>query len=180
MSINDKMFKGIFDALNSAGKYVSLDLTGSPLTAIPEGAFVDIDKDIACATLAGIIIPDSVTTIGNYAFGRCTSLTSVTIPNSVTSIGFSAFNYCTSLTSITIPNSITSIGYWAFYNCTSLTNVTFKGTITELGDKRDNYYSAFPGDLRDKYLAGGIGTYITTTPVPADIDGYWEPVWTKQ
>ena len=50
-------------------------------------------------------IPNSVTSIGNYAFYGCTNLTSVTIPNSVTSIGDCAFEGCTSLASITIPNS---------------------------------------------------------------------------
>ncbi len=48
------------------------------------------------------------------AFDDCTSLTSVTIPNSVTSIGDYAFNGCFSLTNVTIPNSVTSIGDGAF------------------------------------------------------------------
>ena len=39
----------------------------------------------------GFTIPDSVTSIGDYAFASCTGLTSVTIPNSVTSIGDGAF-----------------------------------------------------------------------------------------
>ena len=47
-------------------------------------------------------IPDSVTSIGDYAFYGCTSLTSVTIPNSVTSIGDEAFSACGSLTAITV------------------------------------------------------------------------------
>ncbi|MBQ1994965.1 MAG: leucine-rich repeat protein, partial [Clostridia bacterium] len=55
-------------------------------------------------------IPDSVTTIGDYAFSSCTSLTSVAIPDSVTAIGEYAFYYCIGLTSITIPDSITTIG----------------------------------------------------------------------
>jgi len=59
-------------------------------------------------------IPNSVTSIGNYAFYYCTGLTSVTIPDSVTSIGNHAFGDCTSLTSITIPDSVTSIGDSAF------------------------------------------------------------------
>ena len=61
-----------------------------------------------------VIIGDSVTTIGEYAFGFCSSLISVTIPNSVTKIGEYAFGFCSSLTSVTIPNSVTKIGGGAF------------------------------------------------------------------
>ena len=50
-----------------------------------------------------LVIPDSVTSIGSYAFYHCSSLTSITIPDSVTSIGDYAFYGCSSLTSITIP-----------------------------------------------------------------------------
>ena len=63
------------------------------------------------------IIPNSVTYIGDYAFGGCKSLQSITIPNSVTSIGDGAFSLCKSLQSITIPNSVTSIGDGAFCGC---------------------------------------------------------------
>ena len=79
-----------------------------------------------------VTIPDSVTSIGNYAFYYCTSLTSVTIPDSVTSIGYDAFENCTSLTSVTIPASVTSIGYDAFENCTSLTSVTIPDSVTSI------------------------------------------------
>ena len=71
-----------------------------------------------------LVIPDSVTSIGYYAFRNCKSLTSVTIPDSVESIGIEAFSGCTSLTSVTIGNGVTSIGQYAFYGCTSLTSVT--------------------------------------------------------
>ena len=64
-----------------------------------------------------LAIPNSVMSIGDYAFSGCSNLTSVTIPNSVTSIGYGTFYYCSSLTSITIPNSVTSIGEKAFANC---------------------------------------------------------------
>ncbi|MBP3605845.1 MAG: leucine-rich repeat protein [Clostridia bacterium] len=70
-----------------------------------------------------LIIPDSITTIREYAFYECKSLTKVTIPNSVTSIEPYAFNWCTNLTSVTIGNGVTSIGSDAFDGCTNLTNV---------------------------------------------------------
>ena len=70
-----------------------------------------------------LVIPESVTSIGGYAFYGCTGLTNVTIPNSVTSIGEEAFYGCSGLTSVTIPNSVTSVGGKAFYNCSGLTDV---------------------------------------------------------
>ena len=87
----------------------------------------------SCNTLKTIIIPNSVTSIGSYAFLSCTSLASVTIPDSVTSIGDSAFHDCSSLTSVTIGNSVTSIGSYAFYECTSLTSVTIPNSVTSIG-----------------------------------------------
>ena len=86
-----------------------------------------------CTNLRNIKIPNNVESIGDYAFYNCTSLTSVTIPNSVTSIGNDAFYGCSSLTSVTIPNSVTSIGNNAFYGCLSLTSVTIPDSVTSIG-----------------------------------------------
>ena len=78
-----------------------------------------------------LIIPNSVTNIGDYAFYNCTSLTSVTIPDSVTSIGLGAFQGCSGLTSITIPDSVTRIGNSAFYGC-GFTSVTIGSGVTRI------------------------------------------------
>ena len=82
-----------------------------------------------------LFIPDSVTSIGSYAFQDCDSLTSITIPDSVTIIGEYAFWNCDSLTSITIPDSVTSIGSYAFYSCESLNRITVGNGITRIGNK---------------------------------------------
>ena len=80
------------------------------------------------------IIPNSVTTIGKYAFSGCISLTSINIPNSVTTIGEDAFSNCHSLTSINIPNSVTIIGEGAFYCCDSFTSINIPNSVTTIGN----------------------------------------------
>ena len=74
-------------------------------------------------SLNTIIIPNSATSIGDFAFSSCTGLTEVTIGNSVTEIGTCAFSSCTGLTKVTIPNSVTKIGNEVFSSCTGLKKV---------------------------------------------------------
>ncbi len=80
-----------------------------------------------------LVIPESVTSIGKFAFYGCSSLTSITIPNNVTSIGESAFEECSGLTSIDIPNSVTSIGEWAFNRCSGLTSINIPNSVNTIG-----------------------------------------------
>lgn len=70
-----------------------------------------------------LVIPESVTSIGKWAFYNCIGLTSVIIPESVTSIESYAFYGCTGLTSVNIPSSVTSIGDWTFVGCTGSIDV---------------------------------------------------------
>ena len=84
-------------------------------------------------SLKSIIIPDSVTSIGDYAFSECHSLKSINIPDSVTRIGYSAFKNCGCLTSISIPPSVTTIEYGTFLGCHSLRNINIPDTVTRIG-----------------------------------------------
>ena len=127
------------------GKLVDLDLTdanivkGGDCYCYYSSYHYYTEKDVLGdymfyqCKLTSIKLPNSVTSIGRFAFGYCESLTSVTIPYSVTSIGGSAFSYCSSLTSVTIPNSVTSIGNVAFRDCSSLTSVTIGNSVTSIG-----------------------------------------------
>lgn len=73
-----------------------------------------------CRDLTQIIIPDGITSIGDWAFSYC-GLESIEFPSSVETIGEFAFNYCTDMKSITFPSSVKTIGKEAFTGCPSNT-----------------------------------------------------------
>ena len=111
------------------------------------------------------VIPNSVTSIGGYAFYGCDDLTSITIPNSVTSIGGYAFYGCTGLTSITIGNSVTSIGGRAFSGCTGLISITSHAiTPPECDDKypEDNVFAYVPNTIPVRVPCGAKDAYQST------------------
>lgn len=91
-----------------------------------------IDKD---ALVGDLIIPDTVTSISEYAFNDCQGLTSVTIPNGITSIGRGTFYDCLNLTHITIPDSVTKIEDWAFIGCSGLISITIPNGVTSIGSR---------------------------------------------
>jgi len=155
MIVNDPMLNSVANVIKSAGKYVSLNLSGNALTSIPNNTFR------GCETLVSITIPDSVTEIEGQRTGD--------------DYEQGAFYGCDNLTSVTIGSSVTSIGINAFPFLKKLTSITFKGTVTSFGRSNYRYNKIFDGDLQEKYEAGGIGTYTTTAPVD-----YWDSIWTKQ
>ena len=87
------------------------------------------------ASIYTVIMGNSVTSIGTFAFCGCSSLDSVTIPIGVTSIGNDAFYGCSSLLSVNIPTGVTTIRGGTFYNCTSLTSVIIPNGVTIIGDQ---------------------------------------------
>ena len=107
------------------------------------------------------IIPDTVTSIEDYAFYGCSELSSIEIPSSVTSIGSDAFRDCTSLTSITIPNSVTSIGGEAFSGCSALESIIVDSGNT-VYDSRNNC-NAIIETATNTIIAGCKTTIIPDT-----------------
>ena len=83
-----------------------------------------------------VVIEYGVTSIGSRVFHLCLRLTSITIPNSVTSIEDYAFKNC-NITSITIPNSVTSIGEKVFMDNLRLTSIIVEKDNPKY-DSRDN------------------------------------------
>lgn len=97
-----------------------------PVTAIGYQAF-------AYAEMDSVVIPNTIKTIGMWAFGPCQNLTSVVIPNSVTEIGQGAFGGCHNIVSVTLPDSITAIANQTFDADTSLISIVIPDAVTTIG-----------------------------------------------
>jgi len=163
------------NSVTSIGNKAFCFCTSLTSISIPNG-ITEIKEETfeSCTNLTSVTIPDSVTSIEYGAFKGCKSLTNITIPNSITEIDREAFTGCYNLSSIIIPDSVTKIDMYAFL-WSGLISVTFQGNITSNNLEGYSAYKqgdAFPGDLRKKYLASGIGTYTRPSK-----DIY---TWTKQ
>ena len=80
-------------------------------------------------SLRNIEIPNSVTSIGDYAFWGCAYLTSVVIPDNVVSIGKGAFYSCLAMQSLTIGKSVETIQDMAFYCIDNLSEINCLANI---------------------------------------------------
>ena len=150
------------------------------VTSIGEEAFRNCSGVIS-GGLTSVTIPNSVTSIGNYAFSCCNRLTSVTIGNSVTSIGICAFELCGRLPSVTIPNSVTTIGTKAFSGCSHLTSVTIGNSVTSIGNSAFSDCSGLTSvtipnsvtSIGDLAFSGCSGLTSVTIPNSVTSIGMW-------
>ena len=152
----------------------------APITRIPAQAFSN------SKIFGDLVIPNSVTTIDDYAFSNCGGLNgsltlsnslkmigtsafywctelkgNLTLPDSVTTIGDNAFCYCHKFTgNLTIPNSVTTIGYGAFSNCSGFTgNLTIPNSVTTIGNGAFQKCFRFTGNLTLPNSVTTIGEY---------------------
>ncbi len=121
---NDSTIKNIFYSLPETLK--TIEITGG--SKIPATAFEEM------STIENIILPNTITSIGESAFKGCSAVTSFTIPKTVTSISNTAFYGCSGLTEMIIPASVTEIGEQAFYGCSGLTAITLPDGLQKLGN----------------------------------------------
>ncbi len=119
---------------------IPAEINGKPVVAITGGGDPDeFDGAFAFSQITSVTIPDSVTTIGEMAFGVCFNLKTVSIPDSVTTIGDSAFYQSNGLISVTLGEGLTSIGELAFFKCFRLAFLNLPDSLTTIGE------SAFEG-----------------------------------
>lgn len=126
-------------------------------------------------TIAGITLPNDITSIGDYAFAFCESLTNISIPDSVTDIGKGAFYYCSRLKNVNIPNGITAIKDSTF-KCSRLENINIPDTVTVF--EREAFYYCnissvnIPNGTRFVgILAFGSCRYLNNVVLPSSFTG---------
>lgn len=143
---------------------------GLPVVSVEASAFLNN------TAITSVVLPDSITSIGENAFNGCESLTSVTFGKNsqLSSIGPGAFNYCYSLESITISESVTSIGSDAFYYCYGLRSVTFgeNSQLTSIGEGAFNWCESLESiTIPDSVTSIGEGAFcccakLTSITIP--------------
>ena len=176
-TIGDGAFTGCNSLVQFNGKF-----------AEDNGRILVVDGTLVAFAPAGLtryIVPNSVTTIGKFAFYNCSSLTNVTVPDSVTTIGAGAFYGCNNLakfkgklskdkgrilvvdgtlvafapaglTRYIVPNSVTTIGDEAFWGCDNLTSVTIGKGVSVIGE--------------DAFQGCNIDTIVCCAKIPPKLD----------
>lgn len=117
----------------------------SGITSIPNNAFDGYNN--SSKTLVSIILPESIVSIGEYAFRQQTSLTTITIPQNVTSIGMQAFAGCGALKTIYFKSATPPT-----YGSDAVPDIIQK--IYVPAGSVNSYKAAFPSKFANKIVAG--------------------------
>lgn len=132
------------------------------------------DQAFTASSLASIVLPYTVTTIGSWTFSGCANLSSVTLPDYIDSIGMGAFYNDAKLASITLPAGLSTIAKSAFGNCTALTEVLVPDSVSYLGDSAFSFCSnlanvTLPSNL--EYIGAWLlnGTSISSIDLPETV-----------
>lgn len=125
---------GLYNANDQLLKSWS-QLVSEGLVTVTSGTLSSVDGSLE----GKMVLPESVTSIGNYAFANCYTLLIISLPKHITDIGMCAFSECRALTSIiNFPETITEIKESTFFRCYSFTNFTIPKNVNSIGEDAFN------------------------------------------
>lgn len=189
-SISQSTLQTLADKMKTATASINLDLSEAVLTVIASAS--NNNSIFEDCPLNSIVLPETLETIGSFAFCRC-SMKSVTIPANVQTIGDRAFYYCQNLESVEIDGTetvgdvafqdcynlktvvlknITTIGGVAFGDCTSLSSVTMEsvGSIGDLAFSRCTSLASIAIDAETiRYKAFNDCTSLTSVIIGKNV-----------
>lgn len=106
-----------------------------------------------CSGLTGVKMNNSVTYLGEHAFANCTGITKAELSNSLAAVSAYAFEGCTALNDATIPGSVTTIGKYAFLNCSALTDLDLPASVTTISEGAYQGCAGFTNIMLGKTVA---------------------------
>ena len=173
----EEICEGAFSSLDIR----TLNLSASKFTAVPNRLCY------GCDSLRTVVLPATVTSIGESAFGRCRKLSSVNLPEETTTVEEGAFQNCdtlrwdglpenlasvgryafsgTTFADLTLPASLASVTQRAFSNCV-FNNLTIPSTVTSIG--QNAFEGAEVKGVLDITPAASRGWRQTPSSVPAE------------
>lgn len=160
-------------------QYPRFKSSGVTSFSVPDGVKTIGTYAFTDCYFRGVVLPDTLTAINDYAFHNCDSIQTVQVPDGVKTIGNSAFVLCDILSSVRLPVSLTSIGQRAFENCPAFTSVNYDGARCQweritIGD--------YNNDLTNATLTVSsehVPAQETTETVPATCTSLGERVVTE-
>jgi hypothetical protein len=144
------------------GRYVSWDLSSCTGTTIGNVTLAALNRRTNKDRVVTVLLPPTITTIGDFAFYGCTSLTYIKLPPGLTSIGEGAFSGASSLAAITLPDTLTGIEKSAFANCGRLSSIDIPAGVSVI----KNYTFNSTNDLRTLILRKADGV---VSPEPSGL-----------
>ena len=114
--------------------------------------------------LKSIILPSTVTTLGDHAFDACMNLSDITLPEGLESI-YASFPNCHSLTTITLPTTLSVVMSFAFINCSTLTAVYCPANYCNF---QDQAFDSCPSDLKIYVPTDKVDYYKSYCSIYAD------------
>lgn len=138
-----------FRIKNGIVSFIPERYDGSPILVIPSEIDGQTVTGIAAEgfraleDVTTLVLPDTLESIGDFAFAHCEKLRGVYIPDSVTSIGEGAFLGCIDMESVSIPEGVATIGADAFDGCASLMYLFYGGTHEQWMALYNEYITPF-------------------------------------